>query len=81
MLGTVALDQQACLFKLHVASVHVCSCTRPAAQPSLQTGKQTFLPLRMFDYVAHVKHTFLKPISFFCDTCTRLTGLLQHPYL
>ena len=47
MLGTVALDQQARLFNLHPASVHVCSiCTRPAAQPSLPSlpqGQLTYL--------------------------------------
>ena len=63
MLGTVALNQQACLLKLHPACVHVCSA-RPAAQPSLQKVKQTFLSLRMFDYVGQVKHTFLKPCTF-----------------
>ena len=44
MLGTVALDQRACLFKLHKASVHVCSAfSRPAAQASLPHGQQTYL--------------------------------------
>ena len=53
MLGTVALDQRACLFKLHLASAHVCSTfSRPAAQASLPQGQLTYLPLRMFDYVA-----------------------------
>ena len=47
---TVALEQQACLFKLHPASVHVCStCTRPSAQSSLSQGQQTYLTLRKFD--------------------------------
>ena len=65
-VGTVALDQQAYLFKLHPASVHVYStCTRPAAQPSLQKGQQTYLHLCMFNYVAQVKHKCLKPSSFF----------------
>ena len=33
MLGTVALDKRACLFKLHSASVHVCSTfSQPAAR-------------------------------------------------
>ena len=42
MLGTVALEQQACLFKLHPASVHVGStCTRPSVQSSLPQGQQT----------------------------------------
>ena len=46
MLSTIALDQQARLFKLNPASVHVCSiCTRPANQPSLPQGQQTYLPL------------------------------------
>ena len=66
MLGTVALEQQACLFMLHPASVHVCStCTRPAAQTSLPQVHQTYLTLRMFDYVAQDQHTCLKPSGFF----------------
>ena len=53
LLGTVALDQRVCLFKLHPTSVHVCSTfSRPAVQASLPQGQQTYLPLRMFDYVA-----------------------------
>ena len=67
MLGTVALDQRACLFKLHPARVHVCSTfSRPAAQASLLQGQQTYLPLRMFDYVALDQHTCLKPSSYVC---------------
>ena len=59
MLGTVALDHQACLFKLHPVSVHFCStCTRPTAHPLLQKGKQTFLPLRMFDCGTGQTHIF-----------------------
>ena len=59
MLGTVVLDQQVCLFKLQ-ASVHIYStCTRPADQPSLSQGQQTYLPLRVFDYVAQNQHTCL----------------------
>ena len=55
VLGTVALDQRACLFKLHQASVHVCSIfSRPAAQESLPHVQQIYLPLRMFDFVALV---------------------------
>ena len=64
MLGTDALDQWACLFILHPASVHVCSTfSQPAAQASLVLGQQTYLPLRMFDYVALDQHTYLKPRS------------------
>ena len=60
MLGTVVLNQQVCLFKLHPASVHIYStCTRPADQPSLLQGQQTYLPLRVFDYVAQNQHTCL----------------------
>ena len=48
-----------------MASVDVCSTfTRQAAEPILQTGRQTYLSLRMFDYVAQVKHTFLKQVAF-----------------
>ena len=59
MLGTVALDQRARLFKLHPAtSMHIYSTfPRPAAQASLLQGQQTYLPLHMFDYVALDQHT------------------------
>ena len=78
MLGTVAIDQQACLFKLHPASVHVRSTiSRPAAQASLLQGQQTYLPLRMFDYVALDQHTYLKPSSYVCNSFTRLTVALK----
>ena len=80
MLGTVALDQRACLFKVHPASVHVCSTfSRPAAQASLLQGQQTYLPLRMFDYVALDQDTCLKPSSYVCNSFTRLAGMLQYP--
>ena len=80
MLGTVALDQRACLFKLHPASVHVCSTfSRPAAQVSLLQGQQTNLPLHMFDYVALDQHACLKPSSHVCNSFTRLAGMLQYP--
>ena len=80
MLDTVALDQWACLFKLHQASVHVCSTFfRPAAQASLPQGQQTYLPLRMFDYMALDQHTCLKPISYVCNSFMILAGMLQYP--
>ena len=79
MLGTVILDQQACLFKLHLASVRVCSTfSQPAAQASLPQSQQTYLPLRMFDYVALDQHTCLKPSSYVCNRFTRLEGMLQY---
>ena len=82
MLGTVALDQWACLFKLHQANVHGCSTfTQPAAQTSLPQGQQTYLLLRMFDYVALDQHTCLKPSSVVCNSFTRLAGMLQFPCL
>ena len=72
MLGTVALEQQACLFMLHPASVHVCStCTRPSAQSLLPRGQMTYFTLRMFDYVAQDQHTCLKPSNFFSVTASR----------
>ena len=78
MLGTVALDQQSCLFKLHLASVHVCSTfSRSAAQESLPHGQQTYLPLRMIDYVALDQQKRLKPSSYVCNM--RLAGMLQCP--
>ena len=80
MLGTVALDQRACLFKLHPASVHVCySFSRPAAQASLLQCQQTYLPLRMFNYVALDQNTCLKPSSYVCNSCTRPAGMSQYP--
>ena len=80
MLGTVALDQRACLFKLHSASVHVCSTfSWPAPQASLPQGQQTYFPLRMFDYVALDQHTCLKPSSYVCNSFTRLADMLQYP--
>ena len=80
MLGTVALDQWACLFKLHQASVHVCSTfSRQVAQSSLPHGEQTYLPLHMFDYMSLDQHTCLKPSSYICYSFTRLAGMLQYP--
>ena len=80
MLGTVALDQRACLFKLHPASVHVCSTfSWPAAKASLLQSQQTYLPLRMIDYVALDQHTCLKPSSNVCNSFTRLAGMLEYP--
>ena len=71
MLGTVALDQWAC--------VHVCSTfSRPAAQALLLQGQQTYLPLRLFDYVALDQHTCLKSSSY--NSFTRLAGMLQCLY-
>ena len=82
MLDTVALDQRECLFKLHPASGHVCSTFyRPAAQASVLQGQQTYLPLRMFDYVALDQHTCLKPSSYVCNSFTRLAGMLQYHVL
>ena len=79
MLGTIVLDQRACLFKLHQASVHVCSYSWPAAQASLPQGQQIYLPLHMFDYVALDQHIYLKPSSYVCNSFTRLEGMLQYP--
>ena len=79
MLGTVALDQRACLFKYYPASAHVCSTfSRPADQASLLQGQQTCLPLRMFNYAALNKHTCLKPSSYVCNSFTRVAGMLQY---
>ena len=62
MLGPVALNQRAWMFKLHPASVHVCSTfSRPAAQASMPQGQQMYLPLHLFDYVALDQHKCLKP--------------------
>ena len=80
MLGTVAPNQRAYLFQLHPASVHVCfTFSQQAAQASLPQGQQTYLPLRMFDYVALDLHTWLKPSSYVCNSFIRLAGMLQCP--
>ena len=80
MLGTVALDQRTCLFKLHSASEHFCSTfSQPAAQASVPPVQQTYLPFCMFDYVALDQHTCLKPSSYVCNSFTRLAGMLQYP--
>ena len=80
MLGIVALDQRARLFKLHSASVHVCSTfSEPAAQAKLPQGQQTYLPLRMLYYVALDQHICLNPSSYFRNSFTRLAGMLQYP--
>ena len=82
MLGTAALDQRACLFKLHPASVHVFSTfSQPAAQASLLQGQLTYLPLCMFDYAALDQHTFLKTSSYVCNSLMRLAGMLQYRML
>ena len=81
MLNTFALDQRACLLKLHSASVHVYfTFSRPAAQESLPQGQQTYLTLSMFDYVALDQHTCPKPSSYVCNSFTRLVGMLQYQY-
>ena len=79
MLDTVALDQQACLFKLHPASL---SKIAPDQQ-SLPQGQQTYLylPLHMFDNAAQDQDACLKPSNFFCNSFTRLAGLLQQTLL
>ena len=52
---------------------------RPAVQASLPQGQQTYLPLRMFDYVTLDQHTCLKLSSYVCNSFTRLAGMLQYP--
>ena len=47
----VALNQRACLL------------SAPDQLPLLPTGQQTYLPLRMFDYVEQDQHACLMPIS------------------
>ena len=57
MLGSVALDQWAYLFKFHLANVHVCSTfSQQAAQASLPQGQQTYLLLRITG-PAHMSET------------------------
>ena len=78
MLGTVALDQHSCLFKLHSASVHVCSTFLQTSCPGIiATGQQAYLPLRMFDYVALDQQKCLKPSSYVCNMI--LARMLQCP--
>ena len=73
-------NRNACLFTLHSVNVHICfTFSPPAAQVSLLQGQMTYLPLRMFDYVALDQHTSLKPSSYVCNSFTRLAGMLQYP--
>ena len=67
MLGTVTLDQQACLFKLHpcMSVLHI-----PTIIASLLQGQQTYLPLHMFDYVALDQHTCPKRSNYVCNSFT-----------
>ena len=50
-----------------------------SAQASLLQGQQTYLLLRMFDYMALDQHTYLKPNIYVCNSFTRLTVMLQYP--
>ena len=78
--GYCCTGSATCLFKLHYTSVHNCSTFfLPAAQASLPQGPQTYLPLRMFDYMALDQHTCLKPSSYVCNSFMRLAGMLQYP--
>ena len=81
MLGTVVLDQQVCLFKLHPTSVHICSTSiRPAAQPSLPQGRQIYHYACLIMWHRTSTHVCNQAV-FFCNSFTRLAGLLQHPCL
>ena len=60
---------------MHVRSAF----SRIAAQASLLQGQQTYLPLRMFDYVALDQHTCLKPSRYVCNNFTKLADMLQYP--
>ena len=72
MLGTVALDQWACLVRLHPTSVNVFSTfSQPAAQATLPQGQQTCLPLRMLDYLGLDPHTCLKLSIYVCNSFMR----------
>ena len=69
MLGTVALNQRACMFKLHPASVHVCSTfSRPAAH-------------RVSKHIYHNACLIMwqGTNSNDCNSYTRLAGMLQYP--
>ena len=73
--------QQECWVIMHWISVHVCyTHTRPATQPLLLQGQWTSLPFPCF-----IMHTCLKPrlqvSSYICNSFTRLSGLLQKPFL
>ena len=57
----------------------VSTFSQPAAQASLLQDQQTYLPLRMFDYVALDQHTCLKPSSYVCNSFMRLASMLQYP--
>ena len=76
MLGTVALDQRACLFKLHLSSVHVCSTfSRPAARASADIFIITYVWL-CDTGPAYMSET---RSSYVCNSFTRLAGMLQYP--
>ena len=75
---TVALEQQAYLFKLHPASVHVCSTfTRPSAQSSLPQGHCRHIKHYACLIMWHRSNTHVwHQAFFFCYSFTRLAGLL-----
>ena len=83
MLGTVALDQRAYLFKLHPSvCMSVPGCLfyfLPTSSTGIIATGSADIPLRMFDYVALDQHTCLKPSSYVCNSLTRLAGMLQYP--
>ena len=90
MYVTNELNYQECWVLLHWISGHVCSiynwplCKYVLLSPdqlSMPQGQQTYLPLHMFDYVTLDQHTCLKPSSYVCNSFTRLSGILQYPYL
>ena len=79
-------NKQECWVLLHWISGHVNSsyiqpvCMSVLLSPDqLPSHQQTYIPLRMFDYVALDQHTCLKPSSYICNSFTRLAGMLQYP--
>ena len=91
MYVTTEPNWQVCWVLLHWISGHVCSSyIRPVCMYVLLSPdqlprhhcyrvKQTYLPLRMFEYVALDRHTYLKPSSYVCNSFARLAGMLQYP--
>ena len=80
MLGTVALDQRACLFKYYPASAHVCSTvSRQADQASLLQCQQTCLDGRGLMLWLFVGPSGVYLLDFFCSGIQFY--LLLSPYL
>ena len=86
MYVTIEPNLQECWVLLHWISGYVCSsyiwpvCMSVLLSTNkLPRHQQTYLPLRMFDYVPQDQHTCLKPSDYVSNSFTRLAGMLQYP--